>query len=103
MVLAPRRRYSKEQRGQEVGELDHNMLQRLRQVSVRNCPPLARIGDFLDEKLPSYDRHLVELHLQACPSCLNRLIELRELAILQKQGEAVPKAITRRVRELGGR
>jgi anti-sigma factor RsiW len=86
-----------------VSELDHNLLQRLGKVRAPNCPPLARLGDFLDEKLASDDRHVIELHLQACPSCLNRLIELRELALLQKEGGVVPEAATRRVKELGGR
>ena len=83
-----------------MSEPDDKLLQRLGQVSAPNCPPLARLGDFLDEKLAPDDRRSVELHLQACPSCINRLIELRELAILQKEGEAVPEAVTRRAKEL---
>jgi hypothetical protein len=83
-----------------VSEPNDKLLQRLRQVRAPNCPPLATLGDFLDEKLPPDDRRSIELHLQACPSCINRLIELRELAILQKEGEAVPEAVTRRAKDL---
>ena len=83
-----------------MSEPDDKLLQRLGQVRAPNCPPLARLGDFLDEKLAPDDRRSIELHLQACPSCINRLIELRELTILQKEGEAVPEAVTRRAKEL---
>lgn len=83
-----------------MSEPDDKLLQMLRQVRAPNCPPLAKLGDFLDEKLASDDRRSVELHLQACPFCINRLIELRELVILQKGGEAVPEAVTRRAKEL---
>ena len=83
-----------------MSEPDDKLLQRLGQVRAPNCPPLARLGDLLDEKLAPDDRRSVELHLQACPSCINRLIELRELAILQKEGEAVPEAVTRCAKEL---
>ena len=83
-----------------MSEPDDKLLQRLGQVRAPNCPSLARLGDFLDEKLAPDDRRSVELHLQACPWCINRLIELRELASLQEEGEAVPTAVTRRAKEL---
>ncbi len=65
-------------------DLDKSLLRRLGQMQASNCPSLAALGDFLDKKGSVDDRQALELHLRGCPACVNRLLELRELAHLEK-------------------
>lgn len=81
-------------------ELDKALLQRLSRLQAPDCPSVAALGDFLDEKGGAEERQTVELHLRGCPACVNRLIELRELAYLEQAGEDPPAALVNRLKRL---
>src|SRR5207249_11984499 len=69
-----------------------------------DCPPEdvleSALGDFLDGKGSPEERQSLETHLRACPSCINRLIDLRELARLEKEGEEPPRALVNELKRL---
>jgi anti-sigma factor RsiW len=64
-----------------VPEIDRKILRQLSQATMfSDCPCIKTLGDLMDGKLNPDDKESVESHLRSCPACLNRLIELRELA-----------------------
>src|SRR6266852_7089387 len=69
-----------------MGEIDRRILGQLSQTSRPDCPTIKALGDFLDQSVEADRRASIEVHLRSCPACINRLIELRELARLQDQG-----------------
>jgi S1-C subfamily serine protease len=98
-----------------MSEIDRRILGQLSQTSRPDCPTIGALGDFLDQsvdaerRLPllrsaafvSADRQTdsksIEMHLRSCPACINRLIELRELARLQEQGPEPSAALLQEV------
>ena len=98
-----------------MSEIDRRILGQLGQTSRPDCPTIRALGDFLDQsidaerKLPllhsaafvSDDRQTdfrsIEMHLRSCPACINRLIELRELARLQDHGPEPSAALLQEV------
>jgi S1-C subfamily serine protease len=98
-----------------MSEIDRRILGQLGQTSRPDCPTTRALGDFLDQsidaerKLPllhsaafvSDDRQTdfrsIEMHLRSCPACINRLIELRELARLQHHGPEPSAALLQEV------
>jgi S1-C subfamily serine protease len=58
------------------------------------------LGEFLDGKGPLGERQSLEIHLRSCPSCLNRYIDLQELAVLQKEGEEPSRDLVETVKQL---
>ncbi len=81
-------------------ELDRTLLQQLSRVKAPDCPSIATLGDFLDGKGSAEERQTLETHLHSCPACLNRLIELRELALLEKEGETPARELVEEVKGL---
>src|SRR5216684_5328577 len=80
-----------------MGEIDRRILGQLSQTSRPDCPTIRALGDFLDQSVDAERRASIEMHLRSCPSCINRLIELRELARLQDQGPEPSAALLREV------
>lgn len=74
-------------------------LQQLRRLRAPGCPPLRALGEFLDGQASREQMQTVQAHLQGCPACTNSLIDLRELARLEKHGERPPADL---IRELKG-
>jgi S1-C subfamily serine protease len=83
-----------------VTEFDKTLLQQLSQLQAPDCPSIGALGDFLDGKVSAEEKQSLEAHLRVCPSCINRLIDLRELALLAKTGEAPPPALTTKLKRL---
>jgi len=83
-----------------VKEVNRAVLQQLGRLRAPNCPSLRTLGDFLDGKASLQERQSLETHLRACPSCLNRLIDLRELALLEKAGEEPSRELVEEVKRL---
>lgn len=81
-------------------ELDKTLLQQLSRLQAPDCPSVGTLGDFLDGKGSSEEKHALEAHLRGCPSCVNRLIDLRELARLEQEGEEPPVALINEVKRL---
>lgn len=81
-------------------EVNRAVLQQLSQLKAPNCPPLRALGDFLDGKGNPPERQALETHLRACPSCLNRLIDLQELAVLEKEGEEPARELVEEAKRL---
>lgn len=81
-------------------EIDKTLLQQLSRLHAPDCPSIGTLGEFLDGKLPPAERQSLEAHLQGCPACLNRLIDLRELAFLATEGEAPPPALREKLKRL---
>ena len=85
-------------------ELDRTLLQQLSQLKAPDCPSedalVGALGDFLDGKGSPEERQSLEAHLRACPSCINRLIDLRELAHLEKEGEEPPRSLVNELKRL---
>ncbi len=79
-------------------KVDRAVLQQLRKLQAPHCPPLRTLGDFLDQQGSPEERASVELHLRACPSCLHRLIDLQELAFLQRAGEEPSREVVEAVK-----
>src|SRR5437773_448601 len=77
-------------RSETVKELDKTLLEQLSRLKAPDCPSVGALGDFLDGKVSPEERQSLEAHLRACPACVNRLIDLRELARLEKEGEEPP-------------
>jgi hypothetical protein len=76
-----------------VKELDREVVQQLSQMQAPDCPPLSALGDFLDGKGSSEERQSLDTHLRGCSVCVNRLVELRELASLAQAGEPPPATL----------
>ena len=70
-------------------QLDRTLSRSVRSEGAR-LSPLGTLGDFLDARIGSARRTLVQAHLERCPACTNRLLDLRELARLEQEGEAPP-------------
>ena len=91
--------YKKEEY-EAVKELDKILLQQLSRVQAPHCPSVDTLGDFLDGKDSSPEQQVLEAHLRGCPSCVNHLITLRELARLEQEGEEPPAALVNEVKRL---
>lgn len=83
-----------------MNALDGPLLERLSRLKAPDCPSLASLGDYLDGRDDPDRRQTVEAHLRGCPFCLNRLIELRELARLAAEGEHPPRALIEEAKRL---
>jgi len=81
-------------------ELNRSLLQRLSRLQAPDCPSVSVLGDFLDGQIVAEKRPSVEAHLQTCPSCVNRLIDLRELVHLEKEGEEPPQTLVNELKLL---
>lgn len=81
-------------------EFDKTLLQQLSRLQAPDCPSIGALGDFLDGKVSAKEKQSLEAHLRVCPSCINRLIDLRELALLAKEGEAPPRALSKKLKRL---
>src|SRR2546427_353732 len=81
-------------------ELDKTLLEQLSRLKAPDCPSVGALGDFLDEKGSPEEKQSLEAHLRACPACVNRLIDLRELARLEKEGEEPPRALVNELKLL---
>ena len=82
-------------------EVNRATLRQLSQLKAPGgCPSIAALGEFLDGKGPPGERQSRETHLRSCPSCLNRLIDLQELAVLQKEGEEPSRDLVETVKQL---
>jgi S1-C subfamily serine protease len=80
-----------------MSEIDRRVLGRLSQATRPDCPPIKVLGDFLDEKIEAERKESIAAHVRSCPACVNRLIELRELARLQHHGPEPGAALLQRV------
>ena len=76
-----------------MDDRERNAFQQLARLAAGNCPSLASLGEFIDNELESEQRQLIENHLQTCPYCVNRLIDLRELARMDASTNWSPVAI----------
>lgn len=81
-------------------ELDKTLLQQLSRLQAPDCPSVGALGDFLDGKGSAEEKHALDSHLRGCPSCVNRLIDLRELARLEQEGEEPPVALVNELKRL---
>ncbi len=81
-------------------ELDKTLLRQLSRLQAPDCPSVGTLGDFLDGKGSAEEKHALESHLRGCPSCVNRLIDLRELARLEQEGEEPPVALINELKRL---
>ena len=81
-------------------ELDKTLLQQLSRLQAPDCPSVGTWGDFLDGKGSAEEKRALEAHLRGCPSCVNRLIDLQELARLEQEGEEPPAALVNEVKQL---
>jgi Putative zinc-finger len=69
-----------------MSEIDRKILRQLSQMAGPACPPIKALGDLIDNKLSPEAKESLELHMQGCPACINRLVELRELSYMQTEG-----------------
>lgn len=83
-----------------MGEIDRKVLRQLSEMAGPDCPPIKAFGDLIDDKLSPQAKQSLELHLQSCPACINRLVELRELSHLQTQGAQPPPALVEAVKSM---
>ncbi len=81
-------------------ELDRVFLRRLGKLRAPGCPSTEVLGDFVERRVGPEEQKSLEAHLRVCPSCLNRLIELRELVYLERAGESPPPDLVRRTKGL---
>ena len=80
-----------------MSEIDRRILGQLSQTSRPDCPTIRALGDFLDQSVDAESGASIEMHLRSCPACINRLIELRELARLQDRGPEPSAALLQEV------
>ena len=85
-----------------MSEIDRRILAQLSHTSRPDCPTIKALGDFLDQKIDAESGESIEMHLRSCPACINRLIELRELARLQDQGPEPRAALLQEVISMVG-
>jgi S1-C subfamily serine protease len=83
-----------------VKEVNRAVLQQLSRIKAPDCPPVRALGDFLEGTGTAEERQALETHLRACPSCLNQLIDLQELAFLEKRGEEPSRQLVEAVKGL---
>jgi len=82
-----------------VSEPDKRLLQHLSTFKgPGDCPSIATLGAFEEGRLAEAEKEAVEKHLQACPSCVNQLIDLREFARLEREGPEPPPDLVERVK-----
>ena len=67
-----------------------------RALTPRGRLPLLHSAAFVSDDRQT-DSRSIEMHLRSCPACINRLIELRELARLQDQGPEPSAALLQEV------
>jgi len=73
------------------------ILRALSQVQAPHCPTLDALGAYLQEQESAADRHAIEAHIQACPSCLHHLIDLQEAVFLARAGDSPAPELVQRV------
>jgi len=83
-----------------VKEVNRAVLQQLSRIKAPNCPPVRALGDFLEGTGTAEERRALETHLRACPSCLTQIIDLQELALLEKRGEEPSRQLIEAVKGL---
>jgi hypothetical protein len=69
-----------------MSEIYPQIFAELSQMVRPDCPTIKTLGEFLDTGVDAENKTLIEKHLRTCAVCVNRLIELRELARLQTEG-----------------
>ena len=55
------------------------------------CPPLEALAELVEEEISAEDRELIEAHVHLCPSCQERLDDLRETLSFARQGATPPR------------
>ena len=80
-----------------MSEINRRVLTRLSQATRPECPSFKTLGDLLDERIEPDRKESIEGHVRSCPACVNRLIELRELARLQQHRPEPSAALLQRV------
>ncbi|HEV3109173.1 MAG TPA: trypsin-like peptidase domain-containing protein [Candidatus Binataceae bacterium] len=83
-----------------MSEIDRKILRQLSQMAGPACPPIKALGDLIDNKLSPEAKESLELHMQGCPACINRLVELRELSYMQTEGMQPPPALMEAVKSM---
>ena len=86
-----------------MAEIDTTLLRQLSRLQVPGCPSIAELGALLDEQIPPEERQSLEAHVQACPVCMNRLIDLRELALFSQEPDFPPPALREKLQRTAER
>ena len=77
-----------------------DLLKGLEGSKTPECLSPAALGQYIERALPIEESDRVEKHVAACLSCLNQLVELRELLFLEKQAEPLPLSLERSLQRL---
>jgi S1-C subfamily serine protease len=74
-------------------DFDDRLLQELRRLKAPGCPPDTRFDEYLVASLLPEETGTLEAHLRACPWCVNRLIDFREVNALAQEEEELPSQV----------
>ncbi len=77
-----------------------DLYNQLSRVAAGDCPPILDLGKFIDGELPAHQMQALEVHLKSCPSCVNRLIDLRELALMDREASAPLSAFVDKIKRI---
>src|SRR5437867_7919703 len=75
----------------------------LERYTTPECLSVSILGEYIEHTLPSQERDGVEKHLTSCLYCLNQLVELRELLVLEKKADPLPPYLENSLRRLAAK
>ncbi|HXZ87989.1 MAG TPA: serine protease [Candidatus Binataceae bacterium] len=81
-------------------ESDSKLIATLGRLKGSECPSERELGEFVGNSLAAQERQTVESHLRSCPYCINRVVEMRETALLLLEGEKAPDRLIARLQQL---
>jgi S1-C subfamily serine protease len=81
-------------------EADSKLIAQLARLRSPNCLSERELGEFASDSLAAQERLTAEAHLRSCPYCINRVVEMREAALLLIEGEPVPDRLIARLQAL---
>jgi S1-C subfamily serine protease len=82
-----------------VSDAENKLLRHLRSPKGL-CPPLEAFAELVEGDISAEDRALIDGHVQLCPSCQERLNDLRETLSFARQGSKPPRAFVEEAKRI---
>ena len=79
------------------------LLEDLEKHKTSRCLSVSALGRYIEHTQSSQERDAAEKHLQSCLYCLNQLVELRELLLLEKKADPLPPYLEKSLQRLAAK
>ena len=83
-----------------MAKISPSLLSQVSRLKAPDCPSIDALGAYLDQTSTPEAHADLESHLRSCPSCLNQLAELQELASLEKTRVTPPAHVLLKAKAL---